>query len=476
MRRFLQRLVVIALSLLAACGDHAPPPLKKSGELIVLTRHSSAGAALDEESGPCGFERELAAQFARSMDLVPRFIVVDNEDDIYRRLKHGDAHFAAAWLPPPESEAASFKAISPHSRSRDTLVQHEAALPIDEMGELAGRTVHVVSSARHASALKSLPQLTPPLTVVEHPTWSETDLVEAVANGKVDLALSNALVVDVAANYYPVLQSTLELGEPQPVSWLFPANIDPVLLTKAEDFLAVAKFDGTIARLKDRFFGHIRRLQRADVMHFIERVRTVLPQFHLEFKQAQVRTGLDWRLLAALAYQESQWEPLATSPTGVRGIMMLTEDTADQLRISNRLDPKQSIRAGARYLADLADQLPRSVQGPDRQWQALAAYNLGMGHLNGARAIALGLKLNADSWFELKRALPLIARPEYYRRLKSGRARGGEAVVMVENIRMFYDILSRHEAPYVPLSPSKESHGPGLKAPKQPFGAKFSGR
>jgi membrane-bound lytic murein transglycosylase F len=463
-------LFVVALCLLSGCGEHRPPPLKRSGELIVLTRHSVAGAALDEESGPFGFERELAAQFARSIGLTPRFIVVDSEDDIYRRLKHGDAHMAAAWLPPPVSEPEQFKSVSPHSRSRDVLVQHEAALPIDDITELAGRTVHVVASARHASALSALPKLSPPPTVVEHPTWSETDLVEAVANGKVDLALTNALVVDVAANYYPVLQSALELGAPQPVSWLFPAQVDPSLLDKAEDFLAAAKFDGTIARLKDRFFGHIRRLQRGDVMQFIERVRTVLPQFHDEFKQAQVRTGIDWRLLAALAYQESQWEPLATSPTGVRGIMMLTEDTADQLRISNRLDPKQSIRAGARYLADLAEQLPRAIKDPDRIWLALAAYNLGMGHLNGARVIAQGMKADPDSWFELKRVLPLLARPEYYNRLKSGRARGGEAVIMVENIRMFYDILTRHEAPYVALPTAKEVRGgPGLKPPKQPF-------
>lgn len=469
MRRFRQVMAGVALGLaLVGCGDHAPPPLQRNGELIVLTRHSSRGA-LDEENGPFGFERELVAQFARAQGLTPRFIVVDSEDDMYRRLKHGDAHLAAAWLPPPTSEPEQFKVISPHSRSRDVLVQHEAALPVDEVRELAGRTVHVISSARHASALKSLPTLKPPLAVVEHPAWSETDLVEAVAAGKIDLALTNRLVVDVAENFHPELQSSLELGEPQPVAWLFPAKADPGLLEKAEDFIATAKFDGTIARLKDRFFGHIRRLQRSDVMQFIERVRTVLPQFHMEFKQAQARTGIDWRLLAALAYQESQWEPLATSPTGVRGIMMLTEDTADQLRISNRLDPKQSIRAGARYLADLSEQLPRSVKGPDRVWQALAAYNMGMGHMNGARAIAQGLKVDPDSWFEMKKVLPLLARPEYYNRLKSGRARGGEAVIMVENIRMFYDILTRHEAPYVALPTPKDARGPGLKAPKQPF-------
>jgi membrane-bound lytic murein transglycosylase F len=128
-------------------------------------------------------------------------------------------------------------------------------------------------------------------------------------------------------------------------------------------------------------------------------------------------------------------------------MMMLTEDTADHLRVNNRLDAKQSIRAGSQYFSDLRDSLPESVPEPDRTWMAIAAYNLGMGHFNGARHIAQSLKKDPESWYEMKMVLPLLARPEYYERLKSGRARGGEAVITAENVRMYYDILSRYEAP-----------------------------
>jgi len=132
-------------------------------------------------------------------------------------------------------------------------------------------------------------------------------------------------------------------------------------------------------------------------------------------------------------------------------MMMLTEETADRLRVSNRLDARQSIRAGARYLADLIEAMPDATKNPDRTWLALAAYNLGLGHLNGARAIAKGLKRDPDSWYEMKKVLPLLSRPEYYFRLKAGRARGGEAVIMVENIRNFYSVLTRFERAYTPL-------------------------
>jgi len=231
-------------------------------------------------------------------------------------------------------------------------------------------------------------------------------------------------------------------------AWAFAEKDDAALFEKAQAFISRVRQDGALARVYDRYFGHIHRINHAGISDFLERIGSLLPHFRGEFVAAQEITGIDWRLLAALAYQESAWDPLATSPTGVRGIMMLTGDTADRLHVGNRLDPKQSIRAGAEYLADLIDQLPAEAKEPDRTWLGLAAYNLGQGHLNGARAIALGLKRDPSSWYEMKRVLPLLARAQYYNRLKSGRARGGEAVIMVENVRTFYDILSRFEPAY----------------------------
>ena len=230
--------------------------------------------------------------------------------------------------------------------------------------------------------------------------------------------------------------------------WAFPDS-GGALLEKAEAFLERMRREGTLERLVDRYFGHVHRLSADDIERFLEKMHNVLPRYRRHFVDAQEIHGLDWRLLAALAYQESQWDPLATSYTNVRGMMMLTEDTADRLRVADRLDPRQSILAGARYLAELKEQLPPEVAEPDRTWLAMAAYNLGMGHLNGARFIAPLVKRDPASWFEMKQVLPLLAKPEYYSRLKSGAARGGEAVIMTENIRNYYDLLRRFEQPAV---------------------------
>lgn len=474
--RWLPLVLSLAL-LLGACGERKVPSWRESGELVVLTSpgpltYTPGGRQDSPSDGDAGaepgsgFETDLAGRFAEEAGLRLRLVSVGNYREVAQALKRGAGHMAAAWLVwRPGVANSEFQATTPFFQSSHLLVQHEASLPITATEQLAGRTVHVVARSRHADLLAGLPAMNPPLTVREHPEWSDLDLLQAVAEQRIELALTDGPVLDIAQNYYPQLAASLEIGEAQPIAWLFPGEADPELVAKAEAFLGRVHKDGTLVRLKDRYFGHVRRLKQLDVVQFLERSRSLLPDYRLQFEAAQAHSGIDWRLIAALAYQESQWDPLATSPTGVRGMMMLTEETADRLGVSNRLDPKQSISAGARYLADIREQLPETVQEPDRTWMALAAYNLGLGHMKGGLAIAPSTDADPDSWFEMKRVLPLLSRPEYYRRLKSGRARGGEAVIMVENIRIYYDILSRHEPPYFPprAAPERKSEKKGKK-------------
>ena len=168
------------------------------------------------------------------------------------------------------------------------------------------------------------------------------------------------------------------------------------------------------------------------------------------FHDAQERTGIEWRLLAAIAYQESQWDTAATSETGVRGFMQITEDTAKRLGISNLLDPGQSVVGAARYLRDLKEKLPSRIHEPERTWLALAAFNIGLGHLEDARILAQKQKLNPDSWSDVKKVLPLLAFPEFYSQAKLGYARGGMPVAFVDRVRGYYDVLLAQLPPHQP--------------------------
>ncbi|HEY5648079.1 MAG TPA: transglycosylase SLT domain-containing protein, partial [Nitrospiria bacterium] len=117
--------------------------------------------------------------------------------------------------------------------------------------------------------------------------------------------------------------------------------------------------------------------------------------------------------------------------------------TAKEVGVSNRLDPEQSVRGGAKYLDNIRRRLPEEMAEPDRTWIALAAYNVGMGHVRDARELARRLKKDPDQWSSLSEVLPLLSQKKYYKTLKHGYARGREPVLYVNRIRNYRDILEK---------------------------------
>ena len=166
-------------------------------------------------------------------------------------------------------------------------------------------------------------------------------------------------------------------------------------------------------------------------------VGQALPRYRNNFEEAARRSGLDWRLLAAVGYQESRWNPEAESPTGVRGLMMLTTSTALDLGV-DRNDGAQSIAGAGRLLQSLFEQLPAQIHEPDRTAMALAAYNQGIGHLLDARDVVVNLGGDPDSWSDVRKALPLLSDSEWQKTTKYGSARGSEAVSFVDGVMIYY--------------------------------------
>jgi membrane-bound lytic murein transglycosylase F len=256
---------------------------------------------------------------------------------------------------------------------------------------------------------------------------------------------------DLMRNFYPGLAVAFDIGDTQKIVWALPRGSTHALRNALARFIEQSRKDGTINRIYERYFGHVKRLDNTDILGILQRLPQRLPGLRQHFREAQTLTGIDWRLLAAIGYQESQWNALATSPTGVRGLMMLTGQTADRMGVANRLDPRQSILGGARYLALMKETLPARITEPDRTWLALAAYNQGQGHMEDARRIAQARGGSPDNWADVKEALPHLGRGSYAKVTKYGYARGAEALLFAENIRNYYDILMRLEPEYNPL-------------------------
>jgi membrane-bound lytic murein transglycosylase F len=274
-------------------------------------------------------------------------------------------------------------------------------------------------------------------------------LISQVSDGTVDYAVVASNEAAVVRNAYLGYETAFTLGARYKLAWAVGPQYE-TLRDELDEFLAQLQKNGTLRRLADRHFARVRQIPRIDAGIFQERVRKVLPQYRTLLQEAQEATGIEWRLLAAVAYQESQWDPLATSETGVRGLMQLTEETARHLGVVDRLDPKASIIAAARYLRALKQKMPERIQEPDRTWLALAAFNIGIAHLEDARVLAQKQKLNPDLWNDVKKTLPLLAEPEYHADAKYGYARGGMPVAFVDRVRGYYDILLARQPPLTP--------------------------
>ncbi len=439
MSKLLSLICCLVSVCVAGCSRIDPP--EAGGRLVVAVREAPAFFQRDGATAS-GFEHDLVTAFADSIGLKAHFIKAADPYELNDLALSGRVHLATSM---PLGNG-SLQYSTPIRTVTQWIVGHTDILGPEQLSDLAGQTVEVMAGSPLADTLRGLDEKSRPL-VVEVPGVNEMELLARVAANKSELAAVYEIHLDLGINFYPELSPLLKLPGTLEFGWAFGGEGGAALRDKADAFIATARSDGTLARIHDRYFGHIKRINANGIAKFLDDTRTKLPAWRRHFQSAQDLSGIDWRLLAALAYQESRWDPLATSHTNVRGMMMLTEDTADYLRVKNRLDAQESISAGARYLAELAEQIP-GAQYPDRLWLALSAYNLGMGHFRGARSIAASMKRDPDVWYEMKQVLPQLARPAVYARLKSGAARGGEAVIMVENIRSYYDILRRFEPAY----------------------------
>jgi membrane-bound lytic murein transglycosylase F len=434
-----------------ALFERPVPPFGETDELVVLVRNGPATRFLGADGKYSGIEQDLLDLFAKDTGTRLRFVEGTKYSEILPALRRHRAHLAAAGLVATEERRKEL-IFGPAYLSVHTVVAYNTDHPRPRnVRDLIGKRVVVLAGSSGAEQFRAEVLQEPKLRWDEIPATGSMELLDRLASDEVDYVVTDSNIVELAQNFSPNIGRAFNLGEPETLSWAMPKDASPLLVERVKDFFARINGNGTLRILLDRYYGHIQRLTPPDVSAFLERRLLVLPQYRSTFQEAQELTGIDWRLLAALGFQESHWNPLATSPTGVRGLMMLTSETADRLGVNDRLDPHQNIIAGARYLKILKDTLPERITEPDRTWLALASYNVGYGHLEDARVLTQRHGLNADSWVDVKKTLPLLTRSDFYITVKRGFARGGEAVILTENIRNYFDILVRYEESYRPL-------------------------
>jgi membrane-bound lytic murein transglycosylase F len=430
----------IAIGLFFYIPKNKLEKIQRSGVLHVLTRVDPT-TYYESPQGYAGLEHDLVKLFAEQIGVEAKLEVPDTFGKILDDISAGKADIAAAGITVTQQRKQLMRFAPAYHEISEQLVYHADHRRPKTVNDLDKGILEVAFGTSHVESLNALKRNYPKLEWAVNKEIDSNGLLYLLHEGLIDYTVADSNQILLIRRFYPALNIAFDVSEIQQLAWALPISKDISVYDEVERFFQRIIADKTLAQLIEKYYGHASTLNYVDNCTFREHRKSRLPQYQQYFDTAAKEHEIDWRLLAAIGYQESHWLDNAVSPTGVEGIMMLTNDTAKLLKIKNRRDPVESISGGARYFKQRIQIMPEDIPEPDRTWFALASYNVGIGHLHDARIITEKLGGDPKKWMDVKKRLPLLSQPKWYEQTQYGQARGDEPVQYVENIRGYYDLL-----------------------------------
>ncbi len=412
-----------------------------TGEFRAVTRNSPVTFYYGPDE-PRGIDYELAKGYADRLGVELKMYVADQFWQILPDVDSGKAHVGAAGLSITESRRELVEFGPPYQSVQQQIIYRSGTGRPREISDLPGGRLEVLAGSVYVSSLENARIEEPTLAWIENPSDSIDELVRRVAAGEIDYTIVDSNEFELLRHSHPDARVAFSLGAETPIAWALPKTTDNSLSESIGTYFEELRATGELNEIIERYYFHAETdFDYVDSKTFVRHFHTRLPAYRDFFVRAGAESDVDWRLLAAMAYQESHWDPQAVSPTGVRGMMMLTMPTARMIGVDDRTDPLESILGGGTYFRRVMKKIPERILDPDRTWLALAAYNVGFGHVEDARIITESQGENPDSWEAVRERLPLLSDPGWYEHLSRGFARGLEPVRYVDNIRRYYEIL-----------------------------------
>ena len=427
---------------LISCSETDPVmnDIRRQGKLIVLTLNSSTTYYLGADDAPTGFEYDLTKALAESLHVEVEYKIADNIEDMLSAINNGEGHIAAAGLTRTDAREINYQFGPDYKTVQQQVVCHRRSKLPKDINDLLNRSILIIAESSYHEALLEQQKKYPELQWETSSELSTEQVLEKLVNREVDCTVVDSNVFSLNHRYYPELLDAFPFSEQQSLAWVL-APESEAFKQYVTDWFAKSKNNSILNIINERYYGYVEMFDFYNNHIYLKRIKARLPKYETAFREVAEQYQIPWTLLAAQSYQESHWNAGARSHTGVRGLMMLTQTTAKAMGIKKRTDPRQSIKGGAKYLNHMLKRIPEDVAAEDRIWFALAAYNVGFGHLLDARKLARDLGKSPSTWLDLKEVLPLLSHKKYYKKLKYGYARGSEPVKYIDRIRYYQDVL-----------------------------------
>ena len=437
--------LTIAIFALVLLSSYTPIPslivqIKTLGELRVATRTGPLAFYQGPDGIPQGPEYELAQRFADELGVKLKITPMRSYADIYAALTSGQAHLAAAGLKVPMQSVPGVEFGPAYQHVREHLIYRRGAIRPGSLAEIGNSDLEIAAGSSHAKTLEDARNSNPELVWVENSSTNSQALLDGVADGTIDYTIADSTEFELAHDVHPDLRIAFDFPGNRPLAWAA-SDRDPGFAHDMAEYFARLKVGGELATIVNRYYGRSEDAESAAGPGFMRHLQSRLPLYKQWFVEAAEQSSQDWRLLAAIGYQGSKWNPSASSSAGARGLMQLTLETATEAKVTDLSDARQSIFGGARYFRQVYEKIPSHVPEPDRTWFALGAYNIGYGHVEDARVLAQKAGRDPDSWQDVRDFLPLLEQERWYTQTENGYARGWEPVRYVDNVRGYRDLL-----------------------------------
>ena len=428
--------------LLSSCSETDPvmQDIRRQGKLIVLTLNTPTTYYLGADDTPTGFEHDLTEMLADSLNVDVEYKVVDNIEDMLSAVNNGEGHIIAAGLTRTDAREQLYLFGPDYKTVQQQVVCHRQSNLPKNIDDLLGKSILIIAESSYQEALQEQQKNYPELKWQATSELSTEQVLEKLVNKEVDCTVVDSNIFSLNHRYYPDLKEAFPFSEKQSLAWVLSPD-SAAFKQYVADWFAKIESDSTLNIINERYYGYVDIFDFYNNHIYLKRIKSRLPRYETAFREVAEQYQIPWTLLAAQSYQESHWNAGARSHTGVRGLMMLTQTTAKAMGIKNRINPRQSIKGGAKYLNKLIKRVPEDIVAKDRIWFALAAYNVGFGHMLDARKLARDLGKSPSTWHDLKEVLPLLSQKKYYKKLKYGYARGTEPVKYIDRIRYYQDVL-----------------------------------
>mgnify|MGYP006090442617 CR=1 FL=1 len=433
-------IVIIISNIYVITYDNSLEKIITKKEIVFATRVSPSSyyKVKDKE---IGFEYDLMKQFANHLDVKLKIIVIEDINKMITEINNEEIDIISS-LKVNDVKKDSLVFNYPYNRVNQYLVYNSnVTAKVETIKEISNSTIEYIDEEGINNIFKNLRSTNPNLIWVSRKKTNTDELVELLNDDKVKYIVLNSIQFNIYKQFYSNLEKAINLSLNQPLAWAISPSSDSSLNTELTTFFERMIETNKLNFLLDKHFKKNQSFAFVGTRSFLKDIVAILPDYEQVFRRAGKNNNLDWRLLASIAYQESRWRKDAVSYTGVRGLMMLTQNTAKEVGIKNRQDPIESINGGAKYFRKLLNKLSDEIKTDEKIFYAMAAYNLGYGHVKDAMILAQDQNLNPYQWSQISPVLLQLSRSKYYKKTKYGYARGWEAVKYVKNIRHYYDIL-----------------------------------